>query len=64
VKSNSSGKSVALTLLGFAILVAGLLLLKLRPEAEGLMLTLPYICVGVGAGIFGLNLGTAIKKGF
>lgn len=38
------------------------MLAKSLPDAQGIMRTLPYICVGIGAGIFGGNLGTAIKN--
>lgn len=37
-------------------------MIKLVPEADGILRTLPYLCVGVGAGIFGVNLGTAITN--
>lgn len=62
MKNNSIGKCVALTVLGFILLITGLVLTKLLPDAEGIMRRLPYICVGVGSGIFGGSLGTAIKK--
>jgi hypothetical protein len=40
----------------------GLMILMLLPDAEGVLKALPYVCVGVGAGIFGGNLGVAIKN--
>ena len=30
-------------------------------DADGPLKTLPYICVGLGSGIFGGNIGTALK---
>lgn len=61
MKNNRVGKYIALAVFGFVLLIVGLVLAKLSPDAQGIMLTLPYICVGVGAGIFGGNFGTAIK---
>ena len=53
---------MALAALGFVILIAGILLTRSMADAQGLLRTLPYICVGAGAGLFGGNLGRAIKK--
>lgn len=61
MKNNSVRKYVALAVFGFVMLIAGLVLVISLPDAQGIMLTLPYICVGVGAGIFGGNLGAAIS---
>lgn len=62
MKQNKVGLYVFLTAIGFVIFVAGLALIKLLPEADGILKTLPYLCVGVGAGIFGGNLGTATRN--
>lgn len=62
MKNNSFGKYVALAVFGFILLIAGLVLAKSLPDAQGIMRRLPYICVGVGSGIFGGSLGTAIKN--
>lgn len=62
MKNNSVGKYVALAAFGFILFVAGLALAISLPDAQGIMRTLPYICVGIGSGIFGENLGTAIKN--
>lgn len=59
-KQYKVGQYVFLSVVGFIIFAAGLLLLKMLPEADGILKVLPYICVGVGAGVFGGNLGTAI----
>jgi hypothetical protein len=64
MKNNSVGKYVALTTLGFVMLSVGLVLAASLSNAQGIMRTFPYICVGVGAGIFGGNLGTAIRNQF
>lgn len=62
MKNNSVGKYVALAAFGFILFVAGLALAISLPDAQGIMRTLPYICVGIGSGIFGGNVGTAIKN--
>lgn len=53
---------VFLAIIGFIIFCVGLALIKLSQDAEGILKTLPYICVGIGAGILGGNLGTAFKN--
>ena len=53
---------IIFAIIGFIILGTGLVLIKLSPDAGGILKTLPYICVGVGSGLFGGNLGTAIKN--
>ena len=54
-------KYIFLSAFGLSILIMGLVLLRLLPDAQGKMRTLPYICIGIGAGLFGGNLGTSIK---
>ena len=43
------------------IFAVGVVLLLLLQDEEGILKTLPYLCVGVGSGIFGGNLGTVLK---
>ena len=62
MKQYKVGRYVFLSAIGFVIFGIGLALIKLLTEADGILKTLPYLCVGVGAGIFGGNLGTAIKN--
>jgi hypothetical protein len=62
MKNNGVGKYVAFAAFGFALLIAGLVLAISLPDAQGIMRTLPYICVGIGAGTFGGNLGAAISN--
>lgn len=62
MKNNSIRKYVVLAVFGFVLLLAGLVLVISLPDVQGIMLTLPYICVGVGTGIFGGNLGAAISN--
>lgn len=61
MKSNHVGKYVAFSILGFVICAAGLILVKSMPDAQGYMRTLPYICVGIGTGVLGQNIGSVIS---
>ena len=62
MKQHKVGRYIVLAIVGLIILVGGLVLTKLFPEANGIFKTLPFLCVGVGAGVFGGNIGTAIKN--
>lgn len=47
-----------LMIIGGLILVAvGIFIIKTQLETDGIMSTLPYICIGVGCGAFGHGLG-------
>lgn len=48
-----------LAVLGFAVLAAGLLLLKASQSDSSIV---PYLCVGFGCGIFGHNVGELISR--
>lgn len=62
MKQYKVGRYVFLSVMGFIIFAVGMALIKLSLEASGILKVLPYICIGVGSGIFGSNLGTAIKN--
>ena len=62
MKQYKISRYIFLSAIGFIIFGAGLVILMLLPDAEGVLKALPYVCVGVGAGIFGGNLGVAIKN--
>ena len=47
---------------GLLLLGVGLALLKLIVNPQGVMLTLPYICIGVGCGMFGHGLGNVVSN--
>lgn len=53
-------KYILFTIMGFALLAFGAVLAKLSRETQGLMQTLPYLCIGIGAGIFGHYMGAVI----
>jgi len=62
MKSNGTKRHVAFAVFGFVMMIAGFVLAVSLPDAQGIMLALPYVCIGVGAGIFGGNLGAAISN--
>jgi ABC-type multidrug transport system fused ATPase/permease subunit len=62
MKQYKVGRYVFLAVIGFIIFCVGLALIKLSQDADGILKTLPYICVGIGSGILGGNLGTAFKN--
>lgn len=47
---------------GLLLLGVGLALLKLIVNPQGVMLVLPYICIGVGCGMFGHGLGNIVSN--
>jgi len=62
MKKNNVSRYIFFAAVGLIMFLTGFVLLVVNPEVEGVLLTLPYIFVGVGAGIFGANLGAAIKN--
>lgn len=62
MKSEGYAKNVFFSVTGILILTAGILFAVLLPDANGIMQTLPFICMGIGAGVFGGNLGVVIKR--
>lgn len=50
-----------LTFMGLIMIGAGLFLVKKYLVPEGIMRALPYVCVGVGCGIFGHGMGNIIS---
>ena len=56
-----NGKKYVATIIGVVLLVTGLVLLKIVAEPQGIMLTLPYVCIGCGCGLFGGGMGISVK---
>ena len=50
-----------LTAIGLILLAAGLYMIKTVSAPEGMMLALPYVCVGLGCGIFGYGVGEIVS---
>jgi hypothetical protein len=65
MRKKMENKSIAMylvfSLIGFIILTTGVVLAKLTRNDQGIIQTLPYILIGIGAGIFGQNLGTTFN---
>ena len=50
-----------LTTLGFILFVTGIVLVILFSESQGIMKTLPFLCLGVGSGTCGGSIGGVIN---
>lgn len=48
--------------IGIVLLALGLLLVKMADNPQGLMLALPYVCIGIGCGVFGHGMGNFISR--
>lgn len=53
--------SYLVAMIGILLLATGLVLLKSVSEPQGIMLALPYICIGLGCGVFGHGLGDIVS---
>lgn len=51
-----------IALIGILLLGFGLILVKILSEPQGVIRGLPYICIGVGCGIFGHGMGNIISR--
>ena len=51
-----------IVILGIMLLACGLILIKLTHTPEGILTTLPYVCIGIGCGIFGHGVGNIINS--
>ena len=51
-----------IVIIGIMLLVCGLILIKFIDNPQGILITLPYICVGIGCGIFGHGIGNIINS--
>jgi hypothetical protein len=56
------GLQTALGILGLVLLAAGLYLVKTLADPQGILLTLPYVFVGIGSGLFGQGLAGVIER--
>ena len=56
-----SKMSYVIILVGIVLTVVGLWLIKAAAEPQGVMLALPYICIGIGCGAFGHGMGNLIS---
>lgn len=57
----NSVKDYCLVIIGLILIVTALVMLKTLSEPQGVMQVLPYVCIGVGCGIFGQGMGDIIS---
>lgn len=60
-KKNKFAILVILAVLGLIMIAAGFVLLKIIQYPQGILVTLPYVLVGVGCGVFGHFFGNIIS---
>lgn len=48
--------------LGVLLLGAGAFMVKLTADPQGVMRALPYVCIGVGCGLFGHGMGVVLSR--
>ncbi|HPJ03658.1 MAG TPA: hypothetical protein PKU80_12565 [Candidatus Limiplasma sp.] len=59
---NKKRLSRILIIAGAALIATGIVLLKTIQDAQGMMLALPYLCIGLGSGLFGQGAGEIITR--
>ena len=52
----------ATTFLGLLLLAVSLYVIKTSNDPQGIMRTLPYVCIGIGCGLFGHGMGNVISE--
>jgi hypothetical protein len=57
-----NGMDYIITVIGILMLGTGLFLVKTITVPQGFMKALPYICIGLGCGIFGHGMGNIISR--
>ncbi len=51
----------ASALIGIVLLIAGLMLQRSIQQPQGIIRVLPYVCIGLGCGLFGHGMGDVIS---
>lgn len=51
-----------ISMIGIILLGLGLYLVKILVDPQGIMKALPYVCIGLGCGIFGHGMGNIISR--
>jgi hypothetical protein len=62
MKKGKTVQCILFSAVGLLLLAAGFVLMKIWASADGLRSTLPYLCIGIGAGVFGQNLGSLLQE--
>ena len=52
----------ATIIIGLLLLAVSLYLIKTSNDPQGIMRTLPYVCIGIGCGLFGHGMGNVISE--
>lgn len=55
-------RNVGFVIIGLILVASGLALVKLLSNPQGLLLALPYVCIGLGCGVFGQGIGAIISQ--
>lgn len=55
-------KDYIISAIGVVLLAVGLYLVKTFTDSQGFMLTFPYVCIGLGCGIFGHGMGNILSQ--
>jgi len=59
---NKTILSYLITVVGIFLLAVGVYFIKTIEDPQGLLRALPYICVGLGSGMFGLGMGEIVLR--
>lgn len=51
-----------IVMIGILLLGTGLYFVKAISNPQGIMLTLPYVCIGIGSGLFGHGMGSILSR--
>ena len=55
-------KDLLIALFGVLLILAGFYLIKAIEDPQNVMRSLPYLCIGIGCGVFGNGFGEFISK--
>ena len=58
---NKNAGMYVVSVIGVVLLISGLMVLKIVKDPQGVMRVLPYICIGVGCGLFGHGMGEIVS---
>ena len=58
----SKATKYAIAIIGMLLLAAGLCFLKKNGVPRGVLRALPYVCIGIGCGLFGHGMGAVFAE--
>jgi len=62
MKTKNSKMDYVVLVVGVVLFVIGFYLVKTFVNPNGIMVAVPYICIGVGCGCFGHGMGNVVSK--